>query len=80
MALIVNNEGFDQATWTAYSANISVPLPTEGVYDVWVGLRGLASDSEQTWERTRLWRDNTGPVIQITSPVANQTDKPLLQI
>ncbi len=80
MAILVNNEGFDQATWTAYSPNINVPLPVEGVYDVWVGLRGLAADSEQTWEKTRLWRDNTGPVIQITSPAANQTDKPLLQL
>jgi hypothetical protein len=45
-----------------------------------VGLRGRASDSEQSWDKTIITRDTTAPTIVITSPLATSTSIPMIQL
>lgn len=70
IAVLVDSTNFSGATWTSYSSsNITVTLPTnQGPHDVWVGLRGLPSDAQQTWDETTLVLDSAAPTISITSP------------
>ena len=70
IATLVDNTNFAGATWTAYtSPNITVNLgSTQGPHDVWIGLRGLPANAQQTWEDTTLILDSTSPSITITNP------------
>jgi hypothetical protein len=72
-AVLVDSTNFTSATWTAYtSSNVTVNISTnQGPHDVWVGLRGLPSDAQQTWEGTTLILDSTAPAITITNPINN---------
>jgi hypothetical protein len=72
-AVLVDSTNFTGATWTAYnSSNVTVNLgSTQGSHDVWIGLRGLPSNAQQTWEETTLVLDSTLPTISITNPVNN---------
>ncbi|HEX3856070.1 MAG TPA: hypothetical protein VHY30_02100 [Verrucomicrobiae bacterium] len=72
-AVLVDSTNFTAATWTAYaSSNITVNLgSTQGTHDVWIGLRGLPSDAQQTWEETTLILNTNPPAISITNPVNN---------
>ena len=71
IATLVDSTNFGSATWTSYtSPNITVNLgSTQGVHDVWIGLRGLPANAYQTWEETTLVLDSTLPGITITNPV-----------
>jgi hypothetical protein len=54
-AVLVNDVNFAYANWQPYSPALVVPLNSgDGNYDVWVGLRGLPSDAQQTWQWTQL--------------------------
>lgn len=70
IAVLVDSTNFSGATWTSYSSsNVTVTLPTnQGPHDVWVGLRGLPSDAQQTWDETTLVLDSAAPSISITNP------------
>ena len=72
-AVLVDNTNFTAASWSAYtSPNITVNLGSnQGSRNVWVGLRGLPADAQQTWETTSLSLDSTTPTISITSPANN---------
>ncbi|HPC62901.1 MAG TPA: hypothetical protein PKX23_19730, partial [Verrucomicrobiota bacterium] len=81
MAVLVNNTNFDQAVWTPYSAQFAATLgATDGVYKVWVGLRGRAEDSEATWNRVRFIRDTQPPVLVLTNPAAATGSVALVQL
>lgn len=56
-AVIVDNTNFSAAAWTNYtSSEISINLGTNwGPHDVWVGLRGLPPDAQQTWQKDQLF-------------------------
>ncbi len=70
MAVLVDNTNFAGATWTAYSSNVTVNLgATDGSHDIWVGLRGLPANAQQTWVETTLVLDSVLPTIIITNPV-----------
>ena len=81
MAVLVNDTNFDSAQWQPYNASPVVYLGTnDGDYDVWVGLRGRPTDSDQTWHGTTLTRDTIPPVLTITNPVATSTARPTIQL
>jgi hypothetical protein len=69
-AVLVNDTNQADASWQPYtSSNVVVTLgSTDGVYDVWVGLRGLPSGATQTWQDTTLILDTNLPTISITNP------------
>jgi len=70
IAVLVDTDNFTGANWTSYtSPNITVPLGTnQGPHDVWIGLRGLPANAQQTWEETTLVLDSVPLAISITSP------------
>lgn len=72
-AVLVDNTNFASASWSAYtSPTITVNLGSnQGLHNVWVGLRGLPADAQQTWETTSLILDSTTPTVSITSPTGN---------
>ena len=74
-AVLVDNTNFTAATWSAYtSPNITVNLgSSQGSHNVWIGLRGLPADAQQTWETTTLILDSATPTISITSPANDVT-------
>ncbi len=73
IAVLVDNTNFAGATWTAYtSSNITVDIGTaQGAHDVWIGLRGLPANAQQTWQETTLILNSNPPAITITSPADN---------
>jgi len=69
MAVLLDNTNFAAANWTGYTSNLTVNLgSTQGWHDLWIGLRGRMTTSQQTWEWARLYLDTIPPVISITSP------------
>ena len=82
-AVLVDNTNFGGASWMPYtSSNITAYLGTnEGWHTVWVGLRGLPADAQQTWNSVTLDLDLTRPTLVITSPAAGSTvDMPVIQV
>ena len=55
-AVTLDNTNFGAASWTPYtSSNITANLgTTQGWHTVWVGLRGLPANAQQTWNAVRL--------------------------
>jgi hypothetical protein len=81
MAILVNTSNFAAAEWQPYTSDFTVPLgSTDGVYNVWIGLRGWSEDSHQTWNWTGLTRDLAPPAIMITSPTSNVTAQPMIDL
>ena len=70
-----------EATWNAYtSSNSSINLGTiQGWHEVWIGLRGLPPDAQQTWQWKHL-NLTLPPVLVITNPVTAVVDEPMIQI
>jgi hypothetical protein len=78
---ILNTNDFGAAQWQPYTPDFTVALgPTDGVYNVWIGLRGRSADSRQTWNWTGLTRDLQPPGITITSPASLTTSQPLIDL
>jgi hypothetical protein len=70
IAVLVDSTNTAGASWSSYtSSNLTVSLGTnDGQHDIRVGLRGLQTISQQTWEDTTVILDSTSPAITITSP------------
>jgi hypothetical protein len=81
MAVIVDSTNFAAASWSASTlSNATVSLPSEGWHDVWIGLRGRVTTSQQTWKWVRLKRDMLPPVLVITNPTASAIVQPMIQV
>jgi len=81
MAVLVNSTNFATTNWIAYSPTYSAALPTtDGKYEVWVGLRGFATDSQQTWNLSVVTRDTHPPTVVIISPAPGITSYPIIQV
>jgi len=81
LAVLVDGTNFAAANWTGYTSNLNVNLgAVDGWHKVWVGLRGRAANSEQTWRSARLMLDTVPPTIQITNPPATVTSRPIVQL
>jgi hypothetical protein len=81
-AVLVDSTEYDSAHWTAYtSSNITVNLgSTEGQHTIWIGLRGLPPDAQQTWQKAQLILDTAPPVLVITNPPTGSISQFLVQV
>jgi len=85
--VVVPNQLFDISSnfittpWQPYNSNIVVSLNSgDGDYYVWVGLKGLSPDAEQTWQGTRLTLDTVPPILTITNPANGIVSRPIIQM
>jgi hypothetical protein len=80
-AVLVNGTNFNDAVWSSYDGIIRINLgPTDGVYQVWFGLKGRAADSEQTWFGTLVYLDRVAPLLTITNPTNSVMAQPYVQL
>jgi hypothetical protein len=80
-AVLVNDTNLNDAAWQPYDGNISLILgPTNGVYQVWIGLKGHAPEAQPTWIGTTVTLNQTAPPVFITSPTNETTAAPYLQV
>ena len=86
IAVLTNDTNTAHANWQPYAGtNLSVTLgPMDGTYAIWVGLKGLPADGQQTWDGFDITLDRAGPVLAITNPIltgaAATVTKPYLQL
>jgi hypothetical protein len=80
-AVLLANTNFDNAVWQPYDGVVHMDLgATDGVYRVWMGLKGRADDSQATWIGTEVTLTRTLPQITITSPTNAVVAQPYLQL
>ena len=81
-AVLINDTNLADAAWQAYAGtNLGLILgPTDGVYAVRVGLRGLPADAQQTWQELDLTLDRVPPAITITNPASGAISQPMIQL
>jgi len=81
-AILVNDKDFAHAVWTKFDQNISFEIgPTDGVYEVWIGMKGFAPNDSPTWIGTDVYLDRKAPEIVISTPTNNTTvTAPWLQL
>ena len=82
LAVLMNDTNLAGANWQPFTGtNLTVNLgPTDGVYSVRVGLRGLPVDAFQTWQQMDLTLDTQPPVIIVTNPVLSVISQPMVQL
>ena len=80
-AVLVDSTNFSDANWTPYNSNPAINLGSvEGWHSVWVGLRGLPPNAQQTWEQIQLKLILTPPVLIITNPAAGIIIQPMIEL
>ena len=81
-AVTLDNTNFGAAGWTPYTtSNITANLGTaEGWHTVWVGLRGLPANAQQTWNAVSVNLDLTPPLLVITNPAVSTVSVPVIQL
>jgi hypothetical protein len=82
LSVLVNDYNLSDASWQPYtSSNVVVLLnSSDGNYDVWIGLRGLPSDGQQTWQYVNFIQNTTPLTIVITNPLAGTISQPSIQL
>jgi hypothetical protein len=81
-AALLDSTNFGTACWNEYTtSNLLVELgPTQGWHDIWVGLRGLPQNAQQSWQRMRVCFDSTPPLITITNPTMTTLSQVVVQV
>ncbi len=80
-AVLVNSENFSTAVWSNYDGTVHLNLgTTDGVYQVWFGLKGYATNAEPEWIGTKVYLDRIAPTVIITSPTSSTTTTPYVQL
>jgi hypothetical protein len=83
-AALVNDTNDADAVWRPYpGTNLLLTLgSTNGIYNVWVGLRGLPTNATPTWNSFDLQYlyQTLPPVLTITNPVSGTVTQPMIQI
>lgn len=81
-AVLVDSTNFRAATWTPYtSSDITANLGSlQGWHELWVGLKGCASNASEAWHWKRLKLDTIPPQLTITSPTNDIVDMPAIQL
>jgi len=83
-AALVNDTNDADAIWRPYpGTNLLLTLgSTNGIYNVWVGLRGLPTNATPTWNSFDLQYlyQTLPPVLTITNPVSGTVTQPMIQI
>jgi hypothetical protein len=86
VAWMINDTDTTHASWQTYTGtNLNVTIGTaDGSYTVWVGLKGLPADAQQSWDGLKMTLDRAAPVLSITNPIltgaAATVAKPYLQL
>jgi hypothetical protein len=82
MVVLVDAVDHSGVNWVTYTSSFTAILPSsDGPHVIQVGLRGRSTDSEQTWDKTTIWRDTTAPLVIITNPVSSGTlSRPMIQV
>jgi RHS repeat-associated protein len=71
-----------EAAWKPYTGNFEITLgPTNGVYNVAVGLMGPGVGRSPTWQVLPVTLDTDGPVVCTTNPLqSGKVSKPRIQL
>jgi len=82
VAVLVNHTSPADADWQPWtSTNVTVNLDSgDGLYDIWIGLRGLAPDARQTWQNNQLILDTVPPLLILTNPATGVVFQPMIQL
>jgi hypothetical protein len=80
--VLVDSTNFATTNWTTCSSyNVLANLGTnEGWHGIWIGLRGMPADAQETWEWKRLKLDLTPPLLVITSPTNGTATVPMIEL
>ena len=80
MAVTIDNTNFATANWESWNSNITVYLgPSNGLYDVWIGLRGLAPHATQTWMETWITLYNA-PLTLVVTNLSNNVSQSVFHV
>jgi hypothetical protein len=80
-AILINDTNLADAVWQPYtSTNMAVTFDTNGIYNVYVGLRGLPTNALQTWMGAQLTYDTVPPVLAVTNPTDGTVSVPTIQL
>lgn len=78
---MVNDTNFNDAVWSNYDGTVYLQLPpTDGVYQVWIGLKGIATNATPAWMGTQVYLDRVAPLVGITNPVSGTVTTPYVQV
>jgi len=78
-AVLVNDTNMADAVWLPYpGTNVTVATPTDGVYQVSIGLRGLPASGTQTWQDLTFIRDTNPPILLITNLAVLSGSRPFI--
>jgi hypothetical protein len=84
MAVLIDDTNFAaDASWQPYpGTNITEYLRrlSGGSHNMWIGLRGVATNATQTWQCQQIDLLLTPPLIVITGPANNTVDQPIIQL
>jgi hypothetical protein len=82
MAILVNSQEFETAVWVPFTPTPTVTLGSaDGVYTVWVALKGLRADAESHWEGVEVAVDRVSPTVTgISPPNGISLSQPVLQL
>jgi hypothetical protein len=74
--------GSTSTNWQPFtSTNLTIDIgPTDGVYTIAIGLKGLPPDAKQAWDEVSFTLDRVPPVVGIVSPSEVVVGKPYLQL
>jgi hypothetical protein len=79
-AVLVNDANLNDAVWQPFDGIVRLNLgPTDGVYQVWCGLKGFAGSQPQ-WIGTLVYLDRVPPQVFLASPTNSITACPVLQL
>jgi len=69
------------AVWTPYDGIVRMQLgPTDGVYQVWLGLKGAGANARPMWVGTDVTLIRKKPEVFITNPTNEVVTQPYLQL
>jgi len=76
-----SKDDFNSAIWMPYDGIVRMNLgPTDGVYEVELGLKGEGASSKQIWMGTLVTLIRKAPEVFITNPTNNIVTQPYLQL
>jgi hypothetical protein len=81
MAALVDDTNWADANWVPSQPVVNVPLGSvQGWHIVWIGLRGLPPQAQQTWDSYRIKFDTVPPLLVVTNPSSLSVMSPMIEI
>ena len=79
-AVLVNDSNPANAVWQPFaSTNLAVDL-SSGFCTIYVGLRGLPANAQQTWQQVQLTLNVTPLTLMVTNPSSSTVSQPTIQV